>query len=398
MLALLLAPFYLLINYYVLRWILRWMGACTKHFKSKNFRVSFITIYIFISTTPVTSFLFRSGELHRFLKQVNNFWLGTFLYIIFFVVIMDVVRLILKRIRTVGNVFLGSRKVFVTIGAITAVLIIATSIHGILHAKRIYTTTFDVTVDKTCQAGDSLKIVLVADLHLGYSVGKWQTEQMVNKINAVDPDLVCIAGDIFDNEYDAVDEPDKIRDILKNIKSTYGVYACYGNHDLNEKILAGFTFASRDSSDKDDPRMAKLLTDAGITLLNDEAVLVDNAFYVVGRDDPSRSKKLGAGRKSPQELLKGLDQDKPIIVIDHQPKELQELADAGTDLDLGGHTHDGQMFPGNITVNFMWENACGYIKKDDMHSIVTSGVGVWGPNMRVGTKSEIVEINVSFKN
>ena len=94
-------------------------------------------------------------ELHRFLKQVNNYWLGIFLYIIFFVVIMDVVRLILKRIRTVGNVFLGSRKVFVTIGAITAALIIATSIHGIFHAKRIYTTSFDVSVDKACQAGDS---------------------------------------------------------------------------------------------------------------------------------------------------------------------------------------------------------------------------------------------------
>ena len=143
--------------------------------------------------------------------------------------------------------------------------------------------------------------------------------------------------------------------------------------------------------------MAKMLTDAGITLLNDETILIDDAFYVVGRDDPSRSKKAGDDRISPKELLEGLDQSKPVIVIDHQPKELQELADAGADLVLGGHTHDGQMFPGNLIVNLMWENAYGYIQKDGMHSIVTSGVGIWGPNMRVGTKSEIVEIILNFE-
>lgn len=397
MLAFLLAPFYLLVNYYVLRWILRWMGACTKYFKSKYFMSAFITLYILISTTPLTSFIIGKGALHRFLKQVNNYWLGIFLYIIFFIFIMDVARFILKHIHFSGCASLSSRKVFVTAGAITAVLIITTSVYGILNARQMYVTSYDLSVDKSCEAGDSLKIVLVADLHLGYSVGEWKTKQMVNKINSLDADLVCIAGDIFDNDYDAVKEPDKIRDLLKTIKSTYGVYACYGNHDLNEKILAGFTFKSDDPSQKNDPRMAKMLTDAGITLLNDEAILIDNAFYVMGRDDASRSKKLGESRMSPKELLDGLDQSKPVIVIDHQPKELQELADAGADVVLGGHTHDGQMFPGNLMVDLMWENSCGYIKKDGMHSIVTSGVGIWGPNMRVGTKSEIVEVILSFE-
>ena len=84
-------------------------------------------------------------------------------------------------------------------------------------------------------------------------------------------------------------------------------------------------------------------------------------------------------------------------MIDHQPKELQELADAGVDLDLCGHTHDGQMFPGNLTVRLMWENACGYLKKDDMHNIVTSGVGVFGPDMRVGTIAEICSVTVKFE-
>ena len=92
-----------------------------------------------------------------------------------------------------------------------------------------------------------------------------------------------------------------------------------------------------------------------------------------------------------------MDLSKPVFVIDHQPKELQELADAGVDLDLCGHTHDGQTFPGNLTIRMMWENACGYLKKGDMHNIVTSGVGVFGPNMRVGTAAEICSVTVKFE-
>ena len=93
-----------------------------------------------------------------------------------------------------------------------------------------------------------------------------------------------------------------------------------------------------------------------------------------------------------------MDKSKPILVIDHEPRELQELADAGVDLDLSGHTHDGQVFPANIITDLKWENSCGDLKKDNMYSIVTSGIGVFGPFMRVGTKSEICIIDVDFAN
>ena len=67
-----------------------------------------------------------------------------------------------------------------------------------------------------------------------------------------------------------------------------------------------------------------------------------------------------------------MDLSLPVLVIDHEPRELQELADAGVDVDLCGHTHDGQVFPGNIVIRFFWENPCGYLKKGNMHNIVTS--------------------------
>lgn len=103
-------------------------------------------------------------------------------------------------------------------------------------------------------------------------------------------------------------------------------------------------------------------------------------------------------RKTPAELVEGLDADKPILVLDHQPRELEALAEAGVDVDLCGHTHDGQMFPGNLTVRLFWENACGCLRVGSMHSIVTSGVGLFGPNMRVATRAEICPITIHFMN
>ncbi len=84
-------------------------------------------------------------------------------------------------------------------------------------------------------------------------------------------------------------------------------------------------------------------------------------------------------------------------MLDHEPRELQALADAGVDVDLCGHTHDGQLFPGNLLIGLFWENPCGYLQKDGMHNIVTSGVGVFGPNMRLGTRSELCRITVNFQ-
>lgn len=144
--------------------------------------------------------------------------------------------------------------------------------------------------------------------------------------------------------------------------------------------------------------MEEFLTDAGIHLLDDESVLIDNKFYIVGRRDASRCEKVEGSRATPAQLTESLDQRKPIIFIDHQPKELDKTAAAGVDLDLCGHTHDGQIFPGNLIIHLFWENSCGYLRKGNMHNIVTSGAGIWGPNMRVGTNSEICPITVYFNN
>ena len=140
------------------------------------------------------------------------------------------------------------------------------------------------------------------------------------------------------------------------------------------------------------------LKEADITLRDDEVTWIDNAFYLVGRKDIQKPGDGTTNRKTIEELLSNVDKTKPGFVLEHQPKQLEELDNAGVDMQLCGHTHDGQIFPGNLTVKLFWENPCGYLKKGNLNSIVTSGVGVWGPAMRVGTDSEICTITVYFSN
>ena len=395
MIAFFLSPIYLLVCWYLLRWILRWMKACHGVFHKKKVQIGLVIGYAFVALSLLTSFLLPVSPLQRVLKCISNVWLGVLVYLIMTVGIAGFLRLVLKRTNFARKEHLFNQKHFILTGWLCLVIVVSLSVSGVVGARNLQTTDYQVTVHKAVEGRESLRVVLVADLHLGYSIGQWHMNNMVEKINALSPDLVVIAGDIFDNEYDALDDPAKLAATLRTIQSTYGVYACYGNHDLQEKILAGFTF-HQDAAKASDPRMDVFLADANIHLLQDEGVLIDDSFYLYGRADYERPGRGIQQRQTPEDITRDMDQSKPILVLDHEPRELQELADAGVDLDLCGHTHDGQMFPGNLTIHLFWENPCGYLQKGRMHNIVTSGLGVIGPNMRVGTKSEICCIDVNF--
>lgn len=372
------------------------MSACHRCFQKRSIRVLVVALYTFLASSLLTAFLMPAGSLQRIMKLISNYWLGTFLYILLTVVIADLIRLILIRIPFRYSHRIFCRRGFIAGGTLSILIIAALSLDGIYGASHLQVTQYDVTVEKALSNGeDTLKVVLIADLHLGYSIGSPYMKKMVARINEQSPDLVVIAGDIFDNDYDALDDPDRLVQILSGIGSRYGVYACYGNHDIQEKLLAGFTL-EKTKEKVSDPRMDALLEKAGIRLLQDEGVMIDDSFYVYGRPDAKKPGRGIAERKSPAQLTEGMDLSKPILVIDHEPRQLEELSKAGVDLDLCGHTHDGQMFPGNLLTSLMWENSCGYLQKGSMHNIVTSGVGVFGPNMRVGTKSEICVVNVHF--
>ena len=398
MLAVFLSPIYLLFQAYILLWLYAWADSCSPALHSLFFRIPVTVLYLFFAVSPLTGFLITKEPLHHFLRVISNYWLGTLEYILLFIITFDVIR------RVTGHSFFMKYrypamlhtmpKNLVIFGGFAIGLILMVSIYGVLHARRVYVRQDPVVIEKSSSL-PGLKIALIADLHLGYNSTKSHVRKIVDTINSQNVDLVCIAGDLFDNDYDAIKDPDKVADILSDIKSRYGTYACWGNHDVSEKILAGFTFPQKETIVRDG-RFTEFLHHAGITMLEDETVCIDNAFYLIGRRDKDMAKKEQLPRKTFAEITEPLDPSLPIIVMDHQPGELSEASDAGVDLDLSGHTHDGQMFPANLVVHFLWENACGVLKKGDMTSIVTSGAGVWGPAMRVGTNNEVVIANVSF--
>lgn len=395
MIALYLAPIYFLVNGYLLFRILNWAGTCAPVFKKKSVRITVILVYAFFAFSILIAFVMPDGQARRIMKLISNYWLGVLLYLVLTVMAAEIARLILCLLQRKSIRKIHSEKLFSAIGAACAAVVTLFSIWGIINAGIIRVTPYEIAVGKSAGDLESLNVVLIADLHLGYNIGIAHMARMVELINEQDADLIVIAGDIFDNEYEALEDPEELAEILNGMEAKYGVYACYGNHDIQEPILAGFTFNGEDGKSSS-PEMDQFMEKSNIRLLKDEAVLIDDSFYLYGRPDYERPGLGDDERKAPEEITAELDLAKPVIVIEHEPRELEELAEAGVDVDLCGHTHDGQMFPGNLTIDLMWENACGYLKKDQMHNIVTSGVGLFGPNMRVGTRAEICPIKVRF--
>lgn len=394
MIFLFLLPFYLGVSSYMMFRFFYWMKHCNHRFNWLRFKVPFAVVYLFMALSPVIAFLLPKSAVAIVIRRLSTYWIGIMLYPLLYVVLFDLLRLIAKHTK-LKNTLLFSRGSVISIGSVVVACAVATCLYGIFNARNIKVNEYSVTVNKSCGSDKHLKAVLVADLHMGYAIGVDHITNMVEKINQQDADIVIIAGDIFDNSYDGMDDPEGIKAQLRSIKSKYGVYAVYGNHDIDEKILMGFTF-DWGGKQLHSEKMTNFMKECNIKLINDESVLINDEFYLVGRRDTDKPGTEDGTRAEISELTKDLDKTKPIFVLSHEPDELQKTADAGADIDFSGHTHDGQLFPGNLTIGLFWENPCGMIKKDNMYSIVTSGVGVYGTFMRVGTDAEICSVDIDF--
>ena len=394
MIFLFLLPFYLGVSSYMMFRFFYWMKHCNHRFNWLRFKVPFAVVYLFMALSPVIAFLLPKSAVAIVIRRLSTYWIGIMLYSLLYVVLFDLLRLIAKHTK-LKNTLLFSRGSVISIGSVVVACAVATCLYGIFNARNIKVNEYSVTVNKSCGSDKHLKAVLVADLHMGYAIGVDHITNMVEKINQQDADIVIIAGDIFDNSYDGMDDPEGIKAQLKSIKSKYGVYAVYGNHDIDEKILMGFTF-DWGGKQLHSEKMTNFMKECNIKLINDESVLINDEFYLVGRRDTDKPGTEDGTRAEISELTKDLDKTKPIFVLSHEPDELQKTADAGADIDFSGHTHDGQLFPGNLTIGLFWENPCGMIKKDNMYSIVTSGVGVYGTFMRVGTDAEMCSVDIDF--
>lgn len=235
--------------------------------------------------------------------------------------------------------------------------------------KHLY---IDIPKGSSCR--DSLKVVMVSDIHLGEVIGKAQAEKLVRISNDNHPDLVVMAGDQVDYE-SRFAENEHIDDIFKKLEAPLGVYTIYGNHEYR---------ANKNAKDRWFRRFS--------TLLKDSVATPDNSFYLIGRDDFVNKK-----RAALHKLIAGLDTTKPLIVLDHQPWSFAEMRMNGVDLGLHGHTHNGQLWPYPILMKLIYECPYGYYSRGGVQHYVSSGYGCAGPAYRVGTHSELLILHLHFK-
>lgn len=397
MLALILSPFYVAIIYWVCRRWYKFVSALNiknkrLDFWLKHFSWSMFLLTIFIGLAFI---LPEDNFLRRPLFKIGAYWLGISLYLILYVAVIDLLRWIYSKIfKDKYNEFYARTICTLLIIVLTAV----TSIYGIINAKIVRTTEYDITINKDGGNFKEMTIAMFGDPQFGYNIGEYHLKQAVDIINKNDVDIVCVVGDIFDNQYSAIKNPDKLIDLFNQIKSKYGMYAVLGNHDVEEPILCGFTFNDETLENKlASKEMLDFIRKSGMVLLYDENVIINDSVNLYGRADQERPNLGNITRKESGELFKEVDVSKPIMVLDHEPREYDELEKVGVDLMMAGHTHDGQLWPTKIATDIIWENPYGLWVKNAFHAITTSGLGLFGPNMRVGTIAEVCIIHVKFR-
>jgi len=336
----------------------------------------YICVFVFIVSTLFLGFLPLPLVIIRIFNFISAYWMGIFMYLILLFFSADILILIGRITNIIHVTMLNNIRFFSGLAVIivTAGLII----YGLINANLIKIVNYEIEFNDTSL--NDLKIVLISDTHLGDVNSERNLERLVKSINSLTPDIVCITGDIFNDNFYLIRNPDRAISLFKSINATYGVYACLGNHD------GGNTFN----------QMIKFLENSNIKLLNDEYVIIDNRFVLFGRLDTSPIGGFGElQRRDISETIISAGVNMPVIVMEHNPSHIKEYGNE-VNLILAGHTHSGQMFPGNLVTKAMFVAAYGHYQEntDSPHVIVTSGVSTWRPPMRIGTKNEIVSILV----
>ena len=292
------------------------------------------------------------------LYEIGHPWMIAYLYLLIAFIITDIgslLRLIPKGWLS-GN---GYSLAFI-LGCIAVVLVA-----GGLHYKHKYREELTVKTDKPIDK--PLTIVLASDLHLGYSNRKSELSRWIDLINAENPDLVLFGGDIVDIQLRPLLEGNYAEEFAR-IKAP--ILTVLGNHE--------YIGNERDSE--------RFFADAGITLLRDSVTQI-RGLTIIGRDDRSNP------RRKPLAQLASTKTGFSIL-LDHQPYHLEEAEQAGIDFQFSGHTHRGQIWPISWVTDAMYERSWGHHQRGNTRYYVSSGLGIWGPKIRIGTRSEYLVLHL----
>ena len=367
---------YFLTNYYIFS---RGLQALPKEGTFRNFYI--VVMAVLILAYPTGRFLERiiNKEISELLIHIGAYYLAMMAFALFLILMIDLVRFgnhffhffpdswyqINSKIKLISFLFVAGSVIILTIA-------------GSWNARTIKIKNLNLQVNKTTNSFSKLNIVLASDIHLGTMIHNSRLEKIVDKINGLKPDIILLAGDVFDEDITTLIEKNTAS-ILAKLKSKYGAFAIPGNHEYFSGVDDAIAY----------------LHQGNITVLRDSSILVADNFYLIGRDDRSGN-RFNKTRKPLAELMNNVNENFPIILMDHQPFNLEEAQNNGVDLQVSGHTHHGQFFPFNLITNRVYELSWGYKQKGATHYYVSCGVGTWGPPVRLGNRPEIVNIELEF--
>ncbi len=343
-------------------------------------KLLFTILFILFSFTFVAAKILESRHSSVFtdiLNIIGGFWMGFMLYAIMFLLISDIIALALKipGILNSSNIMIYRKWAFLAASGIAVILITG----GFINALLPVTTKYDIKINKKADSLKTLRVAAVSDIHLGSVIRKRSIKVLSNMLEEMEPDVVFLLGDIVDGELGPVLRGDLLK-YFTGPETKDGLYAITGNHEF----IGGAD------------RTVPYIESKGIRVLKDEIVILPGGIQLIGRLDRDSRRFYGKERKPLNELMIDIDHSKPVIVLDHQPFNLDESAELGVDLQLSGHTHNGQMWPLNYLTRKIYELSYGYLKKGNTQYIVSSGFGLWGPRIRSGSKSEVLLIYITF--
>ena len=310
----------------------------------------------------VFTFFVRNVELPESLSQglfsIGSVWLVFTLYMVLSLLMTDIAKFFIPVLKPYG---------FIASLGFTVCLLT----YGYFNYQHPDINRINITLDKPLE-GNPIKVVAISDVHLGNGTRKPQLQKFVKMINAEQPDLIVISGDLIDNSLLPLYQQNMQKE-LKQLNAPMGIYMAPGNHEYISGIEECKTF----------------LKDTPIRLLHDSIVTLPNGLQIIGRDDRSNR------RRTPiAELMKKTDTTKPTLLLDHQPYEVAKKDSLGIDIQFSGHTHRGQVWPLSLLVDNMYEQSHGYRKWSHSHVYVSSGLSLWGPPFRIGTDSDMLVMTI----
>jgi predicted MPP superfamily phosphohydrolase len=341
-------------------------------------RPLYLIIFLFSSLSYIFSKVvqrYLPTIIYETIEIIGSFWFAFMLYFFLTVVLLDIIRAANWGFNFLPYFNNYSSIKLITLGVVTGIVILII-IGGYINTRTLKIETLNIEIPSRNSSLKELNAVLISDIHLSSINGDGFAKDIVNKINILHPDIVFVGGDLVDDKA-AVLREKEIGFSFKDLKAPLGVYGITGNHEYINGV---------DSS-------VNYMKELNVIVLRDSSITINNGFVLIGREDRSRGLKR---RKPLKELVDGSEKNLPVILMDHTPFQLEEAMENGVDLQLSGHTHHGQMFPINLITSKIYELSRGYKKKGNTQYYVSSGVGTWGPPVRTGSRSEIVNLKIKF--